>query len=34
VAMGEYEGVIARALTSWEWSRVVGVREKLEEEGM
>jgi hypothetical protein len=34
VAMGEYDGVIASARTSWEWSRFVDVRAKLDEEGM
>jgi hypothetical protein len=34
VAMGEYDGVMASARTSWEWSRFVDVRAKLEDEGM
>lgn len=34
MAMGEYEGVIASARTSWEWSRFVEVRAKLEDEGI
>lgn len=32
--IGEYDGVMASARTSWLWSLFVDVRAKLEDEGM